>query len=89
MSTRDSPDTVTVSCTECGQSVVTDEGTARAASRGLEVVTCDDCTHDCLNHFGEGSNEPGTPDHIVHYTCQLCGEFWEFNVRTAEHEVDR
>lgn len=47
-----------------------------------------DPDHDCLDNLGEGRNDPATPDHIIHYTCGVCGEFWEFDTETGEHTVD-
>lgn len=81
------PETVTTSCSECGASVQAHEHAAAEKVRGFRAITCDRCEHDCLDHFDEGRNDPLTPPHIVDYECKVCGERWEFNTRTAEHEV--
>lgn len=78
---------VTTSCTECGAAIEVPEERAEAARHG-RPVTCAACEHDCLQHFGEGRNDPATPGHIVHYECGGCGQFWTFNTRTGEHELD-
>lgn len=83
---------VTTSCSECGESVEVPEGRAEQAARGLEPVTCDDCTHDCLNaaadHLTEAAPDPALPPHIVPYSCEACGQRLLFDTETGEHEVD-
>lgn len=80
---------VGVSCCECGEGIEVPEGNAEQASRGLAALTCDDCTHDCRDHFGEARNDPATPEFVLAYRCQECGERWTFNVKTGENQVDR
>lgn len=79
---------VTTSCSECGDSVTVSEQRAIEADQG-RPVTCPDCEHDCREHLEAGRNEPATPEHIVAYTCRVCGDKLEFNTRTGEHGVDR
>ena len=44
--------------------------------------------HDCLECLGDGRNDRATPDHIISYECEVCGQFWEFDVQTGDHTVD-
>ena len=45
--------------------------------------------HDCLDYLDDGRNDPATPEHIVHYECLVCGEWFEFDTEDGTHEVDR
>jgi len=75
-------------CSECGATVEVDETTAAHP----DPVTCDDCEHDCLNpeanHLRHCGDDPALPAHIIPYTCDVCGQFWEFDVETGQHHAD-
>ena len=45
--------------------------------------------HDCLDCLDDGRNDPATPDHIVHYECRECGQWFEFDTQDGTHTVDR
>ena len=76
---------VGASCDECGASVEVPESTAAAPG----AVTCDDCTHQCIDHFGEARDDPALPPHVLHYECLVCGEFWTYDTQSGDLEVDR
>lgn len=80
------PHIVSTACDECGTTLRVDE--ERAARR---PVTCKDCEHDCVegDHLIAMPDDPALPPHIVHYECDVCGEWWLFDTETGDHEVDR